>query len=198
MEQEFKWSTPDIGAFMDILAAYHMPEKPGTVCMDARYYDTPDGMVKQMHGGLRLRTEGTQSVCCLKLAASSAFGGALKAREEFECEAPDIQSGLHLLPQQTKAPADVCRALLDAGLVELGLTTFTRHAVLLTADGCTAELSFDHGELIRGGRRAPISEMELELKSGSAAAFEALGKHLQETFSLTPEPLSKLVRLMRL
>ena len=161
MEQEFKWSTPDIGAFMDILAAYHMPEIPSTTCMDARYYDTADGMVKQMHGGLRLRTEGTQSVCCLKLAASSAFGGALKAREEFECEAPDIQSGLHLLPQQTKAPADVCCALLDAGLVELGRTTFTRHAVLLTADGCTAEMSFDHGELIRGGRRAPISEMEL-------------------------------------
>lgn len=198
MEQEFKWSTPDIGAFMDILSAYHLPDQPGTVRMDARYYDTPDGMVKQMHGGLRLRIEGEQSICCLKLAASSAFGGALKAREEFECEAPDIETGLYLLPQQTKAPADVCRALLDAGLVELGRTTFTRHAVLLTADGCTAELSFDHGELIRGGRRAPISEMELELKSGSAAAFEALGKHLQETFSLTPEPLSKLVRLMRL
>ena len=40
--------------------------------------------------------------------------------------------------------------------------------------------------------------MELEFKSGSVPAFEALGKHLQETFSLTPEPLSKLVRLMRL
>lgn len=198
MEQEFKWSTPDIGAFMDILAAYHMPEKPGTTCMDARYYDTADGMVKQMHGGLRLRTEGTQSVCCLKLAASSAFGGALKAREEFECEAPDIESGLHLLPQQTKAPADVCRALLDAGLIELGRTSFTRYAVLLTEDGCTAELSFDHGELFRDGRRAPISEIELEFKSGSVQAFEALGSRLQQNFHLTPEPLSKLVRLMQL
>ena len=198
MEQEFKWSTPDIGAFMDILAAYHMPEIPGTTCMDARYYDTADGMVKQMHGGLRLRTEGTQSVCCLKLAASSAFGGALKAREEFECEAPDIESGLHLLPQQTKAPADVCRALLDAGLIELGRTSFTRYAVLLTEDGCTAELSFDHGELFRDGRRAPISEIELEFKSGSVQAFEALGSRLQQNFHLTPEPLSKLVRLMQL
>lgn len=198
MEQEFKWSTPDIGAFMDILAAYGLPNQPGTICMDARYYDTEDQMVGRMHGGLRLRTEGTQSVCCLKLAASSCFGGALKSREEFECEAPDIETGLHLLPQQTKAPADVCRALLDAGLIELGRTTFTRHAVQLTSDGCTAELSFDHGELIRGSRRAPISEIELEFKSGSVPAFEALGAHLQQTFSLTPEPLSKLVRLLHL
>ena len=123
MEQEFKWSTPDIGAFLDILAAYHLPDQPGTVRMDARYYDTPDGTVKQMHGGLRLRTEGTQSVCCLKLAASSAFGGALKAREEFECEAPDIESGLHSRNTAADDKRTLCNRAFAGGegSVELNL-----------------------------------------------------------------------------
>lgn len=200
MELEFKWSTPDSGVFIEMLTSYDLPavEKHAYIRMDARYYDTPDGMVNRLHGGLRLRTEGDQTVCCLKLAAKSSFGGALKSREEYECEAPDIETGLRLLPQQTDAPADVCEALLRAGLVELGCTTFTRQVTTLSTGECTAELSFDLGRITRGELHAPICEIELEYKSGSVEAFEALGNEVQKKFHLKPEPQSKLARLLHL
>ena len=40
--------------------------------------------------------------------------------------------------------------------------------------------------------------MELELKSGSEADFDALAVQLQQEFDLKPQPLSKLARMMRL
>ncbi|MDO5547567.1 MAG: CYTH domain-containing protein [Eubacteriales bacterium] len=200
MELEFKWSTPDSGTYIEMLTSYQLPpvEKQEHIRMEARYYDTPDGMVNRLHGGLRLRTEGDQTVCCLKLAATSSFGGALKSREEYECAAPDIETGLRRLPQQTDAPADICEALCSAGLVELGRTTFTRQVTTLNTGECTVELSFDCGLITRGERHAPICEIELEYKSGSVEAFEALGNKAQETFHLKPEPQSKLARLLHL
>ena len=39
-----------------------------------------------------------------------------------------------------------------------------------------------------------IRELELELKSGDAAAFDAYAQALEQRFSLIPQPLSKLAR----
>lgn len=200
MEKEFKWSVPDNGVFVSMLASSELPpiESVYDVTMDARYYDSADGIVNRSHGGLRLRAEGAESVCCLKLAASSSYDGALKSREEYECSAPDIETGLKLLPQQTDAPAELCSALLEAGVHELGRTTFVRHVAVLKGESCTAELSMDIGLIVRGERTAEICEIELELKGGNAESFERLGQFLQERFRLQPQPMSKLARMLHL
>ena len=75
---------------------------------------------------------------------------------------------------------------------------FTRHAYQLAYRACTCELSLDSGNMRRIGRSAPICEMELELKTGSEADFDALALTLQDAFSLQPQPLSKLARMMQL
>ena len=200
MEREFKWMIPDPSEFdpiADSSTISALVQKKGRLEMEAMYYDTADNLIVRCHGGLRLRRENETRVVCLKLAAESGFGGARKAREEYECTAPDIRTGIQNLPA-AGAPQDICDCLLQANLIELGRTAFTRFWFLLSYQGCTCELAFDYGKLTRNGRVGPICEMELELKSGSEADFDALAVQLQQEFDLKPQPLSKLARMMRL
>ena len=200
MEREFKWMIPDPSEFdpiADSSTVSALVQKKGRLEMEAMYYDTADNLIARCHGGLRLRRENETRVVCLKLAAESGFGGARKAREEYECTAPDIRTGIQNLPA-AGAPQDICDCLLQANLIELGRTAFTRFWFLLSYQGCTCELAFDYGKLTRNGRVGPICEMELELKSGSEADFDALVVQLQQEFELKPQPLSKLARMMRL
>lgn len=200
MEREFKWMIPDPSEFdpiADSSTVSALVQKKGRLEMEAMYYDTADNLIARCHGGLRLRRENETRVVCLKLAAESGFGGARKAREEYECTAPDIRTGIQNLPA-SGAPQDICDCLLQANLIELGRTAFTRFWFLLSYQGCTCELAFDYGKLNRNGRVGPICEMELELKSGSEADFDALAVQLQQEFDLKPQPLSKLARMMRL
>lgn len=200
MEREFKWMIPDPSEFdpiADSSTISALVQKKGRLEMEAMYYDTADNLIARCHGGLRLRRENETRVVCLKLAAESGFGGARKAREEYECTAPDIRTGIQNLPA-AGAPQDICDCLLQANLIELGRTAFTRFWFLLSYQGCTCELAFDYGKLTRNGRVGPICEMELELKSGSEADFDALAVQLQQEFDLKPQPLSKLARMMRL
>ena len=200
MEREFKWMIPDPSEFdpiADSSTVSALVQKKGRLEMEAMYYDTADNLIAHCHGGLRLRRENETRVVCLKLAAKSGFGGARKAREEYDCTAPDIRTGIQNLPA-AGAPQDICDCLLQANLIELGRTAFTRFWFLLSDQGCTCELAFDYGKLVRGGRVGPICEMELELKSGSEADFDALAVQLQQEFDLKPQPLSKLARMMRL
>lgn len=200
MEREFKWMIDDPSVF-DLIADSRiisdLVQKKGKTEMEAIYYDTADKMIARCHGGLRLRRENKSRVVCLKLAAESSFGGARKAREEFECTAPDIRTGIQQLPA-VGAPRDLCDHLLKANLVELGRNAFTRFWFLLAYQDCTCELAFDYGKLSRNGKTGPICEMELELKSGSQSNFDTLAVELQQEFDLKPQPLSKLVRIMKL
>lgn len=200
MEQEYKWSIAGQAAFDALTADPSIaPLVRGTARLDmaAIYYDSPQQLIKKHRGGLRLRRENDKSVCCLKLSPAVGNGGVYKAREEYECQAPDIETGIARLPQ-AGAPQALCDALLEEGLVELGFTRFSRQAVLLDDGACTAELAFDLGELGRGKRTAPICEVELELKGGDDTAFHKLAHQLERTFQLAGQPLSKLGRMLSL
>ena len=59
------------------------------------------------------------------------------------------------------------------------------------------ELSFDEGYMEKDGKRGPVSEMEIELKSGSVEDFEKAVKRLEE-LSLPLGKDSKYKRAMAL
>lgn len=200
MEREFKWNISDPADFdriadSDMVAP--LVQSSGEIKMEAMYYDTVDGQIAKARGGLRLRREDGESVVCLKITPQEQFSDAFKAREEYECYAPDIRSGMLNLPS-VGAPQDFCDNILKSDLIELGRTIFTRRTYQLAFHGCTCELAFDLGKITHRGRTGPICEMELELKGGSDADFHELARLLQETFELQPQPLTKLARMMKL
>lgn len=193
MEQEFKWdASPALQERVLLWALDRNADGAALTQMDARYYDTRDGLLAAEKTALRLRREGTESVCCLKLRGGEVRGG-LHAHEEYECPAACLADGLDALPGQG-APQDLCARLRTLPLEETCRITFSRYTVRLHTGEAEAELALDRGQLSSGGKSVPLCEIELERKGGSEQAFLALGRTLAEAFRLHPQPLSKLAR----
>ncbi len=202
MEVEYKWDLTDAGGPAALDAAEKLsPYIRGSkdIAMHATYYDTVDGDVLALRGGLRRREENGLSVCSLKLEVEVSDGKA--TREEYEVACDDIRQALELLPE-AGAPRDVCEMLAGKELKVNCETEFDRRAFSLAvgaqgaADAFEAELAFDEGVLRRDGREQDFREMELEHKDGSLDAFNAFALDIQDTAHLTPQPLSKLARAM--
>ena len=202
MEVEYKWDLTDAGGLAALDAAEKLsPYIRGSkdIAMHAIYYDTVDGDVLALRGGLRRREENGLGVCSLKLEVEVSDGKA--TREEYEVACDDIRQALELLPE-AGAPRDVCEMLAGKELKVNCETEFDRRAFSLAvgaqgaADAFEAELAFDEGVLRRDGREREFREMELEHKDGSLDAFNAFALDIQDTAHLTPQPLSKLARAM--
>ena len=200
MEVEYKWDLTDAGGLAALDAAEKLsPYIRGSkdIAMHATYYDTVDGDVLALRGGLRRREENGLSVCSLKLEVEVSDGKA--TREEYEVACDDIRQAL--LPE-AGASRDVCEMLAGKELKVNCETEFDRRAFSLAvgaqgaADAFEAELAFDEGVLRRDGREQEFREMELEHKDGSLDAFNAFALDIQDTAHLTPQPLSKLARAM--
>lgn len=204
MEVEYKWDLTNAGGLAALDAAEKLsPYIRGSkdIAMHAIYYDTVDGDVLALRGGLRRREENGLSVCSLKLEVEVSDGKA--TREEYEVACDDIRQALELLPE-AGAPRDVCEMLAGKELKVNCETEFDRRAFSLAvgaqgaADAFEAELAFDEGVLRRDGREQEFREMELEHKDGSLDAFNDFALDIQDTAHLTPQPLSKLARAMSL
>ena len=189
MEREFKW-TATRADFDRIRAAYAgQCGEPHVIELDAVYYDTADRALRAQRIGMRLRRENGASVFCVKTGGRVVNG--LHSHAEYEYPAETLAEGLAQLPGELAA-------LREGDYRPVCATHITRTALLLTAPAFTAELTYDTGELEGGGRRAPLSEIECEQKSGDPAAFDAFGAALAEEMQLAPQPLSKLARALAL
>jgi inorganic triphosphatase YgiF len=134
------------------------------------YFDTPDLDLKRAGASLRVREAKGQRVQTLKR-------GEGVAREEHEAPieglAPDPKLGPlpNLVPEgATLAPAFNVRVM--------------RRQRRLSYEGAEIELALDQGEVVGGRGRAPICEVELELKSGEPAALFALARQLSQAAPL--------------
>ena len=202
MEQEYKWDFPydmdETALYMSELLAENLQEREEIV-MQAVYYDTPDRMFEAMRGALRFRGENGRGVCCVKV--ERRVDGACSLREEYEVECADVYDGISRLPE-SGAPAEICQRLNGAELLELCRTEFVRQACLVKvaeADReCLCELAVDRGHMAREGRQALISEVEFEYKEGDTVLFHSFAARMEESFALRAQPLSKLVRAMKL
>lgn len=174
-----------------VLAALAAKFGPGReIRMETTYFDTPHRTLSARHMTLRLRRENEEVICTLKTPLADG------SRGEWECPADDIQSGIAKL-LALGAPVEL-KTLTADGVTPVCSARFTRLACdVSTADGL-AELALDSGWLCGGTQEIPLCEVELELKSGSEAALQALAEDLVRTYILKPEPRSKFSRAIAL
>ena len=168
-----------------------------TQTVDNVYYDTSDRQLARSGLALRLRRIGRRRLQTLK-AESGAAAAALSKRGEWEVPAPDgkLDPG--------RFPSTPLTKLLEKKprprLLPVFRTRFSRR-IWLTADGAI-EIALDQGEIAAGKRTAPILELELEVKSGSAAALYPLALDLigkgRHSPLLLPAVESKAARGYRL
>ncbi|WP_027800480.1 CYTH domain-containing protein [Paraburkholderia dilworthii] len=162
------------------------------------YFDTPQLTLAASKSALRLRHTPDGWLQTFKTVGSATNG--LHSRHEWEMsvagEALEIDALLRECDEPTAA-----QALREAAprLIELFRTDFTRTLWHVSVDGSEVEAAIDQGNVlaeVNGElRRAPISEIELELKSGDEAALHTLSTELgKQVAGLAPENISKAQR----
>ena len=155
------------------------------------YFDTPSRAVHQAKRTLRIRRDGDRWIQTLKRSAQQSAGG-LSKRGEWEWDIPshdlDLKSLADLLPKTINLST----------LVPLFSTDFERKIWLLNFQGSQIEAVIDLGVITASGASEPISEIELELKSGDISTLLSLAKYLVAQIPLRVGVLSKAGRAARL
>jgi triphosphatase len=167
---------------------------PASAGSDSRlvstYYDTPDLALKRRGLSLRVREQGGRFIQTVK--GGDPGGGDLLTRGEWEDEldksCPDphaAQSGEHL-------PDGIAGDLQPLFATDVTRTTLA----IEPAPQTRIEAAIDQGEIraADGDATEPISEIELELKSGDAAALYDVALQLLDVASIRIEPRSKSER----
>ena len=162
------------------------------------YFDTPQLTLAASKSALRLRHTPDGWLQTFKTVGSAANG--LHSRHEWEMPVAGEALAIDALLRECDEPA-AAQALREAApqLIELFRTDFTRTLWQVSVDGSEVEAAIDQGNVlaeVNGElRRAPISEIELELKSGDEAALHALSSELgKQIAGLAPENISKAQR----
>lgn len=193
MEIEIKFGPVNRETAARIFADPALTLGPVTITgMHTVYYDTPDRTLRREQITLRLRKEGPRSVCTLKTGITGPDGVA--RRVELEQEAPDILSGAAGLLVMPGLPEEV-RPFLRTGRFEATCgARFVRKEAEAVLEDVTFVLSHDQGELYAGDKTEPLSEIELELRSGTPEALVREARRLAEVYGLQLCPDSKQKR----
>jgi len=156
--------------------------------LKAVYYDTPKHALRRSGLSFRVRQSGARFTQTVK--AESANDPLRRGEWEAAVPsmAPDIALALPFLPEKLRA--DVARHPLEAVFT----TDIRRHQRMVDLPSGTIEIAFDQGHLTSGDRSLPVSEIELELKSGSPSAIWELALRLAEHGSVKPSIRTKSAR----
>lgn len=152
------------------------------------YYDTPGRKLRRHELSLRVRQSGTRFIQTVK----TECGEDPLTRGEWEASvssiAPDVALATPFIP--AKLRSDLERQSLEPVFT----SDIHRHQRLVDLPSGTVEVAFDHGLLKAGERTQPLSEIELELKAGSASAIYELALRLAEHGPVRPTILPKSER----
>jgi triphosphatase len=152
------------------------------------YYDTPERKLRRHGLSLRVRQSGARFTQTVK---TESCDDPL-TRGEWEASvpsiAPDVALATPFIP--AKVQADLERQPLEPVFA----SDIHRHLRLVDLPSGTVEVAFDHGLLKAGDCTLPVSEIELELKAGSAGAIYELALRLAEHGEVRPSIRAKSER----
>jgi inorganic triphosphatase YgiF len=162
-----------------------------TTTLRSTYFDTPTRHLLDRGMVLRVREADARFVQTVKRGRGA---GGLE-RDEWEAEVATGRPDLQALQATPAAQALNGEA---AALEPLFETSVRRTSSLCRRNGAVVEVSLDEGEVSGGGRKEPIRELELELKSGHVEALFALARELSRDATLRLSYDAKSARGYRL
>lgn len=149
------------------------------------YFDTPKLDLHRHEMALRLRRSGGKWLQTLKGGGGVEAG--LHSRNEWETPVTGEALDLDRLSASGGELPSGARKKLRA----VFSTDFTRSAYQLEYEGAQIEMCMDSGAINAGKRSRPISELELELKSGEPQQLFRLALALLDIVPLEAEHASK-------
>ncbi len=167
------------------IIAQHATGPSTTRRLKSVYYDTQDRTLLQSGISLRVRKVGSNFLQTIKKKRedSTSF-----ERSESEVRVPTI------LPDASSIKDREFRKVVEEHaprLEPIFTTKVTRHAINLELDSARVEVAFDKGTIETTDKVEAVSEIELELKSGSSSQIYDFGKHLVDSVPLKVGTLSK-------
>jgi triphosphatase len=146
------------------------------------YFDTPDQALAKRGIVLRIRAVGQRHIQTIKLP-SEGLGG-LQVQREIETpvagDRPELDKIVDLRMRRLFADKAFTRRLDP-----LFVTEFRRTVWPLRFGGSLIELAFDRGEIRAKDARLPLSEIELELRSGQPEHLFELALAVHEVLPVT-------------
>ncbi len=152
------------------------------------YYDTSERLLQKNGLSLRVRQSGQRFVQTVKAEA----GDDPLRRGEWEASVPSIAPDVDLA--MPFVPAKLRDDLRCQPLQPVFLADIHRHQRLVDLPAGTVEVAFDRGVLKSGERSETVSEIEIELKEGSAAAIYELALQFADHGAVRPSIRSKAAR----
>ncbi|MFA7300234.1 MAG: CHAD domain-containing protein [Sideroxydans sp.] len=156
-----------------------------TVSLYSVYYDTAELKLRRHAMALRLRRIGKRWVQTLKGGGRVSAG--LHQRNEWEMPVATERLDFKALA----ASGGVVPHAVRNHVQPVFITDFSRTIRLLDFEGARIELCMDSGEIRAGQSVCPISELELELKSGTPLHLFRLALRLLDIVPLRVEHTSK-------
>jgi inorganic triphosphatase YgiF len=159
-----------------------------TRTLESVYYDTEDLSLRRRAVSLRVRRQGRRFVQTLKLGAGRA--GTHLSRSEWEAPVAGREPDLAALPEGEAR--EWLGPVAAADLRPVFTAEIRRTTRLLDGGGSTVEVAIDRGEIrLADGAAEPVSELELELKEGSAAALYEIALAVAEAVPVRIETRTK-------
>ncbi|GLX79557.1 inorganic triphosphatase [Thalassotalea insulae] len=155
------------------------------------YFDTPELALRQLDMGLRTRIDEGEIEQTIKTAG--VVVGGLHQRPEYNVNITQAFPDLTLFPHDIW-PVDENISQLQAQLIPLFNTDFSREIWQINYQNSRIELAFDQGTVSSDGRNLDICELELELLSGERDDLFALAKLLFTQLALRAGTKSKAAR----
>jgi len=168
--------------------ASHARNKGARKHLKSAYYDTPERTLRRNRLSLRVRQSGARFVQTVKTEAQD---DPLR-RGEWEASvpsmAPDVALAMPFIPEELRSELEAHE------LEQVFISDIRRHQRIVDLPSGTVEVAFDKGVLRAGDRSMPVSEIELELKSGNPSAIYELALRLAEYGTVKPSIRSKSAR----
>ena len=160
------------------------------------YFDTPDSRLESRGFALRLRNCDERGLELTLKRGSRGSDRNFVTRDEWTSRIREEVIDLALLPDD--APHEELGDIDSRALSVKFSTKFRRTCSSILANQSNVEVALDEGEISAGNKTSPISELELELQSGSLNDLLELSRTviLEESLSLSAE--SKASRGARL
>lgn len=156
----------------------------------AVYFDTEAGDLARNKVSLRVRTVNRRHVITFKW--TGGFAGGWFERGEVEAVSPTPGLDIGLLPPEIAQA--ITRLAAGRRLEAVYSSDIKRVVRMIHADAAAIEVAFDVGWISAGEKTCPVREMEMELKSGEAAALYRLGLEFVGAFAARLESRSKAER----
>jgi triphosphatase len=190
-ELEIKFKTDAAGLKLAAASKLLACETPDATRRTLRsiYFDTAAADLKKQRIALRVRKGRGAPLMGLKWTPTSE--GPF-SRGEVEVRASGMQPDISLF--DATIAAEIERVTEGKPLEPQFETVVKRRLRHLRLSRSEIEVAFDEGAVVAGDRRLPISEIELELKSGEEIELYDLAIRLAETLPLKLDVTSKAQR----